>query len=287
MLAFMQEHGPFVIDDNSTTIIQNPYPWTANASMLYIESPAGVGFSVGNDTQDLRHSDMSQSKDAFAALEAFYDKFPERLTNELFVSGESYGGIYVPYLSWQIYQNNLQAKFNSTKTTYNLTGFLVGNGATNWDYDVSPSFPSIAYNFNLIPKALYTNYTESGCKVYFNDFIPHDGPTYCDELWDKITTLTDGLNWYDLYRPVYPDGGLAMTKEERIGKTFIDGVEREYIKGFTHREYTPWLKNVIPEKEREVVLGGAVSDYLNTAEVRNALHIPAYVQTWNQCVPES
>jgi len=134
---------------------------------------------------------------------------------------------------------------------------------------------------------LYTNYTESGCKVYFNDFIPHDGPTYCDELWDKITTLTDGLNWYDLYRPVYPDGGLAMTKEERIGKTVIDGVEREYIKGFTHREYTPWLKNVIPEKEREVVLGGAVSDYLNTAEVRNALHIPAYVQTWNQCVPGS
>lgn len=96
----MQEHGPFVIDDNSTTIIQNPYPWTANASMLYIESPAGVGFSVGNTTDDLRHSDMSQSKDAFAALESFFVKFPERKPNDLFISGESYGGIYVPYLSW-------------------------------------------------------------------------------------------------------------------------------------------------------------------------------------------
>jgi len=96
----MQEHGPFVINDNSTEIIQNPYPWTANASMLYIESPAGVGWSVGNTTADLKHSDMSQSKDAFKALESFYNKFPERLTNELFVSGESYGGIYVPYLSW-------------------------------------------------------------------------------------------------------------------------------------------------------------------------------------------
>ena len=100
LLAFLQEHGPFVIDDNSTTIIQNPYPWTTNASMLYIESPAGVGFSVGNNTSDLKHSDMSQSKDAFAALESFYKKFPERLPNDLFVSGESYGGIYVPYLSW-------------------------------------------------------------------------------------------------------------------------------------------------------------------------------------------
>jgi carboxypeptidase C (cathepsin A) len=43
---------------------------------------------------------MSQSEDAFAALEQFYIKYPEYKDNELFVSGESYGGVYVPYLSW-------------------------------------------------------------------------------------------------------------------------------------------------------------------------------------------
>jgi hypothetical protein len=134
----------------------------------------------------------------------------------------------------------LQAKFNTTKTTYNLKGFLVGNGATNWDFDVSPSFPSIANDFNLIPTHLYTNYTESGCRVWFNDFIPMDGPQYCADLWDQMLNLTGGLNWYDLYRPVYPGGGL--TAEERIGKTVIGGEEREYVRGFTHREYTPWLK---------------------------------------------
>lgn len=67
---------------------------------MYIESPAGVGFSVGSTWADNQHTDMSQSKDAFAALEDFYNKFPEFTANELFVSGESYGGIYVPYLSW-------------------------------------------------------------------------------------------------------------------------------------------------------------------------------------------
>lgn len=154
---------------------------------------------------------------------------------------------------------------------------MVANGATNWDFDVSPSFPSIAYNFNLIPKHLYSNYTLSGCKVWFNDFKPMDGPAYCSELWDKITDLTGDLNWYDLYRPVYPDGGLALSKEERIGKTMIGGVEREYVRGYTQREYTPWLRNVIPKTEREVVFGAAVSDYLNLPDVRTALHIPEEV----------
>jgi hypothetical protein len=29
----------------------------------------------------------------------------------------------------------------------NLKGFIVGNGATDWDYDVSASFPEVLYNF--------------------------------------------------------------------------------------------------------------------------------------------
>jgi len=43
---------------------------------------------------------MVQSQDALAGLQDFFVKFPEFLSNELFVSGESYGGIYVPYLAW-------------------------------------------------------------------------------------------------------------------------------------------------------------------------------------------
>jgi len=46
---------------------------------------------------------MTQSEDALEALKQWYVKFPEYLPNQLFVSGESYGGIYVPYLTWQIY----------------------------------------------------------------------------------------------------------------------------------------------------------------------------------------
>jgi len=64
---------------------------------------------------------------------------------------------------------------------------MVGNGATDWDFDVSPSFPSIAYNFNLIPKKTYDDYNKLGCKVFFNDFKPPLGSdaAECFKLWDK------------------------------------------------------------------------------------------------------
>jgi carboxypeptidase C (cathepsin A) len=152
LLGLFQEHGPMVIEDNTTALIENPYPWNKEANMLYLESPAGVGFSVNtNESLAPAFSDMSQSIDAFAALEVWYAGFSEFMGNPLFVSGESYAGVYVPYLSWQIYENNLKAEWNTTLKTYNLTGFLVGNGCTNWDFDTAPSDPETFANMQLIP----------------------------------------------------------------------------------------------------------------------------------------
>ena len=68
--------------------------------MLYLESPAGIGFSYAADEYNYNQNDMSQSKDAFIALQEFFKAFPEYLDNDLYISGESYGGIYVPYLAW-------------------------------------------------------------------------------------------------------------------------------------------------------------------------------------------
>ena len=100
LLGFFQEHGPWVIDDFETEIKENPYPWNKNASVMYLESPAGVGYSMANNDTDLVQNDMTQSEDAFIALQAWFEKFPERKTNPLWITGESYGGIYVPYLTW-------------------------------------------------------------------------------------------------------------------------------------------------------------------------------------------
>lgn len=288
MLGFMQENGPWIIDDFETDVKENPYPWNAQANVLYLEAPAGVGFSIGRDDNAKTHNDMSSSMDNFKALQLFYQKFPEFLSNELYITGESYAGLYVPYLTWQVYQNNLRAKFDNKTQAYNIKGFAVGNGATDWQQDGEPVYPWTFANFELLPPSFMDKYTSLGCEYYHADIWPMKGPQdKCDELFNQMFNQIDSLNIYDLYRYKLPSETpsrvLKASSPDRIGKTMVDGEERTYKRGYTQAEYTPWLKHHPIVKNNEVVYGDVVSDFLNKQSVRNQLHIPAEAPAWEEC----
>ena len=85
-------------------------------------------------------TDHSQSVDTFAAIRAFYEDWPELLKNPLYITGESYAGIYAPFLAMQIHEWNVDVytsmPYSNTKRLfYPLAGFIIGNGVTNWEYD--------------------------------------------------------------------------------------------------------------------------------------------------------
>lgn len=90
------------MEDGTTTFHQNEYSWNRENNMLYIESPAGVGFSICGEATKCSYTDDSSAEDNLAAVLKFFEKFPEFQGHDLYVSGESYAGIYVPYLSYQI-----------------------------------------------------------------------------------------------------------------------------------------------------------------------------------------
>ena len=41
----LQEHGPFVISPGQHLPKMNPNAWNKRANLLYLEAPAGVGYS--------------------------------------------------------------------------------------------------------------------------------------------------------------------------------------------------------------------------------------------------
>lgn len=126
MLGALTEHGPFIFPDNATDNIHNAWSWNKFASVIYLESPPGVGFST---TTNYTFGDNSTASANLAAVRAFFDLFDSYNKLDFYISGESYAGIYVPTLAYWIDQYNS----NSTKTgpKINLKGILVGNGATS------------------------------------------------------------------------------------------------------------------------------------------------------------
>uniref|UniRef100_A0A0R3RMA3 Uncharacterized protein n=1 Tax=Elaeophora elaphi TaxID=1147741 RepID=A0A0R3RMA3_9BILA len=47
--GLLNEMGPYVVNDDGKTLRENPYSWNKLASIVYIESPAGVGYSYSSN----------------------------------------------------------------------------------------------------------------------------------------------------------------------------------------------------------------------------------------------
>ena len=57
MLGFMQENGPFRLESGGTIFHESEYSWNRETNLLYIEQPAGVGFSYCNSLKDCSFND--------------------------------------------------------------------------------------------------------------------------------------------------------------------------------------------------------------------------------------
>ena len=105
--------------------IPSAFSWNSNASLLYIDQPAGTGFSYGSGADT---DEDGVATDMYDFLQQFMQAHPEYNKLPFFTFGESYAGHYVPAVTHRIWKNN-----NALPTgaiTINLKGTAVGNGLT-------------------------------------------------------------------------------------------------------------------------------------------------------------
>lgn len=142
--------------------------------MLFIDNPAGVGYSYAERSIDYKANDNSFSKDAMVFLEAFFKDWPELRKNPLYMSGISYGGIYAPYMTWMLHQHNLHMKAIGNETSlFNIKGYVIGNGITDFNFDgfvttAMDVFPT----FSHLPYAKYLEYHQNNCSFRFDLALP-------------------------------------------------------------------------------------------------------------------
>ncbi|KQK16604.1 hypothetical protein BRADI_1g29471v3 [Brachypodium distachyon] len=128
------ELGPFLVQKGKPEIVLNPHSWNKEANMLFLESPAGVGFSYTNTTKDLgQFGDQLTAHDVYIFLLNWFAKFPQFKGHDLYLAGESYAGHYIPQLASKIVEMNAKAPSASEKM--NLKGILIGNAAIDASSD--------------------------------------------------------------------------------------------------------------------------------------------------------
>jgi serine carboxypeptidase-like clade 2 len=128
LMGFLQEVGPFYLEDGvdyaqGDNLTRNEFAWTKASNLLFIEAPAGVGFSVNNSTDKTLNDEMT-AKDLLAALLNWRIKFPSFNNRSFYIAGESYAGKYIPDLAMQIDLYNQ----NNPSSPINLKALLIGNG---------------------------------------------------------------------------------------------------------------------------------------------------------------
>lgn len=122
---------------------------------------------------------------------------------------------------------------------------MVGNGATDWNFDSTPTFPDTVYNFNLVPKDLRDKWFDNNCHEYFRHVFPSRGPPACKIAMLQMQNYTSNLNWYDLYRPQIPP--TSVNNAARYGMSIVGNEKKYYKRGWTWSEYTPWAHHVNTE----------------------------------------
>ncbi|XP_005102722.2 lysosomal protective protein-like [Aplysia californica] len=157
LFGLLQENGPFTIQPDGKTLVANPSSWNTLTNVIYLEAPAGVGYSYSKD-KDYRTDDDDTSLNNLVAMVDFFRKFPEYKKNDFYITGESYGGIYVPLLALRVVENR----------TINLKGFAIGNGLSDVKLnDNSVNF--LTYYHGIVGSELWDKTLKDCCKGLPND----------------------------------------------------------------------------------------------------------------------
>ncbi|XP_075636882.1 serine carboxypeptidase-like 45 [Castanea sativa] len=132
------EHGPFRPNGDSGNLVKKEYSWNREANILYLESPAEVGFSYSANASFYTNvNDTIIAQDNLIFLQNWLAKFPEYQDNDFFITGESYAGKFgdqdsvIPFFGTRTLINGL-AKELGLNTTESYRAWFEGKQVGGW-----------------------------------------------------------------------------------------------------------------------------------------------------------
>uniref|UniRef100_A0A0A9DFB8 Carboxypeptidase n=1 Tax=Arundo donax TaxID=35708 RepID=A0A0A9DFB8_ARUDO len=279
--GFVYEHGPFNFESGGSAgslpkLHLNPYSWSKVSSVIYLDSPAGVGLSYSMNVSDYQTGDLKTAVDSHTFLLKWFQLYPEFLTNPFYIAGESYAGVYVPTLSHEV----VKGIHEGVKPTINFKGYMVGNGVCDTVFDGNALVP-FAHGMGLISEDIYKEANTACQGNYWNA-----SSDKCENALSKVDMEIDGLNTYDILEPCYHSTSIkeVIPQNSRTPQSFKDlGVTDKPLPVRTRMHGRAWplrapvrdgrvpswqeLASGVPCMSDEVATA-----WLNNDSVRSAIH---------------
>lgn len=123
LYGLFTENGPLVVSKDNQVHMRNE-TWNREYALIYCDQPVGTGFSFTGNSSGYARNENDVARDLYEALKQFFTLFEDYRGNPFYVTGESYGGKYVPAIAYKIHQEGEKAK----KVGINLQGLSIGDG---------------------------------------------------------------------------------------------------------------------------------------------------------------
>ncbi|KAL7206337.1 hypothetical protein ACSBR2_019114 [Camellia fascicularis] len=174
--GLVYEIGPLNFDTENfdgdfPTFVLNPYSWTEVANIIFLDAPVGTGFSYANNWESYVLDDQLSATEIYNFLMIWLMDHPQFLSNDLYISGDSYSGLIVPNIVQKIYVGNLEV---GVEPLIKLKGYILGNPLTH-EHDDPNSRVEFAHRLALISDGLYES-TKTNCHGEYLDVDPNNAP---------------------------------------------------------------------------------------------------------------
>ena len=266
LVGWSSGNGPLVFENGK--FVKNDYTWNKLAHMVYIESPAGAGFSLLNSTnkEDLKTNDFTSAEQNFISILNFYNKFPELKSKKLYLSGESYAGIYIPMLADKILQYNQNCTKEEDKIP--LEGIMIGNAYTDKNYEEEYGVLDFAFSHGFL--------SYESRKEFLKYCIEQVDNEKCESIKNKSRSFIFQLNVYDYLRDKEEDSPFD-------NDFYYDYVKWRFPKDFLAKKLQSHNYEKIESRRLSDVK--TIKEYLNEPEVKKALNVYEHIK-WLRCNEE-
>ena len=233
VFGMLQELGPLILNATGNGFMENPWAWTKVANLLILESPLGVGFSYCEAMtrgEKCMNTDRTTASLNRAALEEFYRKFPEFADKKLYLTGESYSGVYVPLLA---------KKLLDSSPGIQLAGLAVGNPCTD-NESQRESMNRLWYSnkYGLVDPDIYKILNDKTCIV--DGIAQFDEPKCRIAFYKYWTSSSHGIKTVSKFKETFLDKfELYGFMDRSEGWFLVDYMNREDVRKALHTEYAP------------------------------------------------